>query len=114
MLSKILVVVALLPSTVMAQAYGDAPGCARFRGEPATTDNLIIWDGFSVQRHESSCPVTQSQQVGSGGILLTVSCSGEGETWEDYYLLATTSDPDLYLISRSDSSDPSTEIRRCE
>lgn len=104
----------IFPNLVAAQIYGDEVGCQMLAGERPVSDNMYLYDGATIQRVESSCPVTGSLQVGSGGILLTVECSGEGETWEDYYLLSTTSDPDHYIIHPSDFPEFATDIRVCE
>lgn len=104
----------VLPTAVIAQVYGDEIGCQMLAGERPVSDNMYLYDGATIQRMESSCPVTGSLQVGSGGILLTVECSGEGETWEDYYLLSTTADPDHYIIHPSDFPEFATDIRVCE
>lgn len=103
-----------LPMTATAQVYGDTVGCQMLAGERPASDNMYLYDGATVQRMESSCPVTDTMQIGSGGILLTVMCSGEGETWEDYYVLSTTADENVLKIQYGDTSGPATEIKVCE
>jgi hypothetical protein len=85
--------VILMSSPAFAQEiYGDLAGCARHRGEAVATDNLYIFDLVSIQRHETTCEIASAMQIGSGATLLTTNCSGEGETWEDFYVVETTAD----------------------
>jgi hypothetical protein len=109
-----ILVIASLPFAANAQVYGDTVGCAWLAGTPPATDNLYLYDGATIQRMETRCTVTGSQQVGSGGILLTADCTGEGDTWEDYYILSTTADENVLFIQRGDTSAPSTEIKVCD
>ena len=104
----------LCPTVSLAQVYGDPAGCKWLAGEDPATDSIYLYDGATVQRMESTCPVTGSMQIGSGGVLLTVMCTGEGETWEDYYVVSTTADETVLNIQYGDTSGLSTEIKVCE
>lgn len=104
----------MLPAAASAQGiYANASGCARLAGNVAG-DDVLIWDGQAMEFWESRCPITGVMQVGSGATLLTLECSGEGETWETYYMIETTSDDDRYVVYPSDYPDLRTEITTCQ
>jgi len=108
------IVLLTFASTAQAQVYGDTVGCQMLAGERPVSDSMFLYDGTTIQRMESACPVTGSMQIGSGGVLLTVQCTGEGETWEDYYVLSTTADESTLNIQPEDTSGPATELRLCD
>ena len=56
-----------LPVMASAKMFGDTPGCAWLAGGAPTTDSLYLYDQETIQRLESTCPVTGALQVGSGG-----------------------------------------------
>lgn len=103
-----------LPALASAQVYGDTVGCQMLAGERPMSDSMYLYDGTTIQRMESSCPVTRSLQVGAGGILLTVQCTGEGETWESFYMLMTTADEETLLIHPEAYPEFKTEIKVCD
>lgn len=103
----------LVPSVGLSQVYGDAAGCAWLAGEPVATDSLYLYDQSTIQRAESTCPVTGALQVGSGATVVTVECSGEGDTWEDYYMIMTTADENTLLIHPEAYPEFMTEMKVC-
>lgn len=106
----------LLPSLAFAQdgPYGNEGGCARASGNPANTDNVaLFYPGESLEFWESACPITDSTMVGAGATVITVECSGEGETWEAYYMLETL-DGDGFVIYPEDAPDNRTELHACQ
>ncbi|MEO9862880.1 MAG: hypothetical protein ABJO29_16190 [Yoonia sp.] len=103
----------LLPVAANAQVYGDTAGCAWLAGEPVATDSLYLYDQNTIQRAESTCPVTGALQVGSGATVVTVECSGEGDTWEDYYMIMTTADENTLLIHPEAYPEFVTEMKVC-
>lgn len=104
----------ILPAAVSAQGiYANASGCARLASQ-ATSDDVLIWDGQSMEFWESRCPITDVKQAGGGAILATLECSGEGETWETYYMIETTSDEDRFVVYPTDYPDLRTEITTCQ
>lgn len=102
-----------VPVSAMAQIYGDDAGCALLAGEPLVTDNLYLYDQTTVQRAESICPVTNALQAGSGATVVTVSCTGEGDTWQDHYMIITTADENTLLIHPEAYPEFITEIKVC-
>lgn len=105
----------LLPATVSAQdVFGTMAGCARAAGMSDKSDGAITWFvGDRIDFHESSCPITGVTPVGSGATVVTVQCTGEGETWEDYYMIETTSDADRFVISPEQFPDIRSELTQC-
>ncbi|SLN26941.1 hypothetical protein [Pseudooctadecabacter jejudonensis] len=103
----------LLPITAQAQVYANEAGCARLAGKVAN-DGVIIWAEGAFEFWESRCPITGSQQAGSGAALVTLECSGEGDTWETYYMIETTSDVDRYVVYPSDYPEIRSELTSCQ
>ena len=111
------VALALLPTALAAQpadTFGNAAGCDRVAGKPAGSDNVVILRPGSLEFWESACPITGATQVGAGAMVLTVSCSGEGETWDAYYVVETTSDPDTMILYAEDTPDDRRELKACK
>jgi hypothetical protein len=104
----------LLPMMANAEMFGDSAGCAWLAGEAPTTDSIYLYDQETIQRLESTCPVTGALQVGSGATVLTVECTGEGETWEAYYMIMTTADENTLLIHPEAYPEAVTEIKVCD
>jgi len=113
MLKMLVSPLVIVPTFATAQVYGDEAGCAWLAGDPVQTDNLYLYDQNTIQRVESTCPVTGALQVGSGATVVTVECTGEGETWEDYYMIMTTEDENTLLIHPEAYLDYVTEIKVC-
>lgn len=107
------ILVVVFPKLSTAQVYGDAAGCAWLAGEPVATDSLYLYDRNTIQRAESTCPVTGALQVGSGATVVTVACSGEGDTWEDYYMIMTTEYENTLLIHPEAYPEFVTEMKVC-
>ncbi len=106
----------LLPSLAVAQdgPYGNEGGCNRVNGQPEGTDFVTIFrPGESLEFWESSCPITDATMVGAGATVLTVTCSGEGETWETYYMIETLAG-DGFVIYPEDQPDNRSELHACQ
>jgi hypothetical protein len=112
MMKQLLFLVAF-PVAAHAQIFGDEAGCALLAGDPVATDSLYLYDQNTVQRAESTCPVIGALQVGSGATVVTVECSGEGDTWEDYYMITTTADENVLMIHPEAYPEFATEIKVC-
>jgi hypothetical protein len=106
--------VTLLPVMASAKMFGDTPGCAWLAGEAPTTDSLYLYDQETIQRLESTCPMTGALHVGSGGTVVTVERTGEGETWAAYYMIMTTADENTLLFHPEAHPEAVTEIKVCE
>lgn len=115
-MKALLILAALLPAAAMAESYGTPSGCARNAGGDYHGDGAVVWDrdAGTLEFHESLCDIDSVTQVGSGGIVLGVSCSGEGETWTEWYDLATTMDDKHYILAPQQYPDMETDIYLCE
>ncbi|MEJ6396399.1 hypothetical protein [Yoonia sp. 208BN28-4] len=104
-----------LPNVVTAQdVFGTMAGCARAAGMSDRSDGAITWFvGDRIDFHESSCAISGSTPVGSGATVVTVQCTGEGETWENYYMIETTSDADRFVIYPEEFPDLRSELNKC-
>lgn len=76
-------------SAADTDVYANAAGCARLTGDVASDEVVIFRPGESITFWESTCPILDATMVGAGAIVHTVQCSGEGDTWEDYYMIET-------------------------
>jgi hypothetical protein len=110
----------LTASTAVAQVtpitgtYGDDGGCRRLAGQPEGTDLVFILTPDRIERWESACPITRWRVDGSGNpVQADVTCSGEGETWTDSYLLSPLPGEDGYLIGPAEFPDIRFEVRPC-
>ncbi|MCK0120569.1 hypothetical protein MWU61_08450 [Loktanella sp. F6476L] len=112
-MKPLIVCLCVVPGILQAQVFGDAAGCAWLAGEPVATDSLYLYDQNTIQRAESTCPVTGALQVGSGATVVTVECSGEGDTWEDYYMIMTSADENTLLIHPEAYPEFVTEMKVC-
>jgi hypothetical protein len=103
-----------LPATAESTAYGNEGGCNRMAGKPEGTDAVAIFrPGERIEFWESSCPILGSTMVGAGATVVTVECSGEGETWEAYYMLETL-EGDGFVLYPEDAPDNRTELHACQ
>lgn len=113
---RTLALIMILPTHAVAEAYGNVSGCARYLGSTAApvTDVATYWDvgAGTLVFHETRCDVREVFQVGSGGVNLGVSCSGEGETWDTWYSLSSLSG-DRYILSPEDYPSNETELSLC-
>ena len=100
-------------NTQTSGIHSNQGGCDRLTGKPVSTDNVLILHSDRLEFWESSCPITQSQPVGSEAVLLTVTCSGEGETWDDFYMLETTSDPARVVLYPEDAPNARQDLQVC-
>ena len=115
MTRRIAIFLALLPTFAAAQdgPYGNPAGCDRHAGKPPAGEGVVLfYPGDRLEFWESACPIAGALQVGGGATLVTVTCSGEGETWEDYYMLETTSD-DGFMLYPEDTPDRRTALAQC-
>jgi hypothetical protein len=96
-----------------APVYGDAGGCARAAGQPATTDRVFILTDDQVERFEAACPIETVQDMGDGQRRIDVLCSGEGETWQTSYVLTPLPGEDGFLVALVDRPTETVELRRC-
>ncbi len=113
-LGGLLVIASLLPAVAQTDTvFANASGCARLAGDVGS-DDVLIWTGDAFEFWESTCPITQITQVGGGAVLATLTCSGEGETWDTYYMIETTSDVDRFVVYPDDHPNLRTEIATCQ
>ena len=94
--------------------YGDDGGCRRVAGEPAGTDLVFVLYPDRVERWESSCAIVGSERFDATSVELITQCSGEGETWEQRYVLTPLSGQDGYLIGPAEYDDIRFEVRPCQ
>ena len=110
----LLTLILALPTLVQAQeVYGNEEGCSRLTDAPIPGDGATLWYPDRMEFHESSCPIAGVLAVGSGATVVTLTCSGEGETWQSHYLLRTTAEPDTFLLSPEEYPDMQTMLRPC-
>lgn len=105
---------ALAQDNPITGIYGDEGGCRRVAGQPEGTDLVFILTPDRIERWESACQITRIMGDGSVPVQIDVTCSGEGESWTDSYLLAPLPGEDGYLIGPADDPDIRFEIRRCD
>ncbi|MGR3484786.1 MAG: hypothetical protein ACU0BF_05535 [Paracoccaceae bacterium] len=107
---------ALLPLPALAQPYGTPAGCERVAGAQPSSDMVMIYDptAATLEGWESLCDVANVTQIGAGAMVLEASCMGEGDIYSLYYVLSTTMDPDLLVLTPEDSPMAAMELRRCD
>jgi hypothetical protein len=110
------IVLMCCPGLAVAQeVYGTESGCARYLTGTYTSDDALVWvQGDRVEFHESTCPIIGSEQVGAGAALMTLECSGEGDTWETAWMVETTSDDTRYVFSPEEDPSIRIEVRLCQ
>jgi hypothetical protein len=98
----------------IAGVYGNEGGCRRVAGQPEGTDLVFILAPDRIERYESTCPITRLVLDGEGApAQADVTCSGEGETWTDSYLLSPLPGEDGYIIGPAEYPDIRFEVRPC-
>ncbi|WP_425072166.1 hypothetical protein [Sagittula sp. S175] len=113
-MKPLLTALLLLPTVTLAETYGNTAGCNRVNGQPEGSDSVAIFrPGENLEFWESTCPITGFTMVGAGATVVTVQCSGEGDTWEAYYMLETTED-DGFTLYPEDNPDARTALARCD
>ncbi len=75
------------------------------------SDGRVALSGNQLAFHESSCVLTDATPMRGidAGVLYDATCSGEGETWTERYLLASTYDGGLMILRK----DGATTYQRC-
>ncbi|CUH75878.1 hypothetical protein [Tropicibacter naphthalenivorans] len=110
-LSCLALIALVLPAAALADGpYGNAPGCA---DGPAQDGAVLFHPGERIEFAETSCPITGVLQVGAGAMVLTLACSGEGETWEAYYMIETTAEGG-FAVYPEDRPEDRTELSQCK
>lgn len=112
-------VLLLTASTAVAQGnpiagtYGDEGGCRRLAGQPEGTDLVFILTPDRIERWESACLITGIVVDDGIPVQVDVTCSGEGESWTDSYLLSPLPGEDGYSIGPAGFPDIRFEVRPC-
>ncbi|MEL6570128.1 MAG: hypothetical protein AAFQ64_00615 [Pseudomonadota bacterium] len=112
MRSALTILLVLGAGTAQAQAWGDEAGCQRVRGEQVLTDSVFILWPDRIERHESNCQIKEIDGDINLRAVITVECSGEGETWDDQYGITPVGDD--FAIWPVGSPEFITELRPCE
>lgn len=108
-------ILALAAGPALAQtAFGDDGGCARVRGEAPQGDMVFILWPDRVERWESSCDIVATERLDAASVLLRTECSGEGETWEQRYVMAPLPDGAGFVIGPEEYPDVRFEVRLCQ
>ncbi|MCF2869542.1 hypothetical protein L0664_00560 [Octadecabacter sp. G9-8] len=107
------VALTILPLVAGAQALGNAAGCDRVAGREESSDNLFVLWPNQIERWESRCEIVQIDGDLNLRSLITASCSGEGDTWEQVYGM-TPVGGDVFTIWPVESPELITELRLCE
>lgn len=93
--------------------YGDAAGCQRHAGQPVNTDMVFILHTDKIERHESICPISGITPLQGGGMKLHVTCSGEGESWTDSYILDDWDDVATLNVRPAQDATISFNLSKC-
>lgn len=107
-------IVLFLPANAMAQVFGTPEGCSRHAGNEPKSDSAWVLTETELRAHESSCKITDRKLVSEGNEWINTTCSGEGSTWTQAYILETTADPKVKSFYPEDSPDFPTKLRACE
>ena len=94
--------------------WGDDGGCARLAGLPPQTDMVFLLYPDRVERWESACMISAVTRLSGNGQRIEVTCSGEGETWRDAYILGAERPDGTVPVRLDDLPDPITYIRPCQ
>lgn len=115
MLIRSILLSALLPTCLFAEAYGTPEGCARHAGSGTGSDSAVLWDrdAGEIKFHETTCVIRDVMQVGGGGVNVGGPCSSEGETWDAWFLISSTADESLYYLT-PEQSNIKFEMHLCE
>jgi len=104
----------LLPASAMAQVFGTPEGCSRHAGNEPKSDSAWVLTETELHAHESSCKITDRKSLGDRKEWVNTTCSGEGSTWTQAYILEATADPKVKAFYPEDSPDFPTKLRTCE
>lgn len=104
----------LAATPIAAQTiYGDEGGCRRAAGQPEGTDLVFVLYPDRIERWESSCPIVGMERTDATRVVLITQCTGEGETWEQRYVMEPLSGEDGFLIGPDEYQDIRFEVRPC-
>jgi hypothetical protein len=93
--------------------YGDEGGCRRAAGQPEGTDLVFLLYPDRVERWESSCRIVATERVDAENLVLTTQCNGEGETWEQRYVMQPLVSGDGFRVGPVEYEDIRFELRPC-
>jgi hypothetical protein len=94
--------------------WGDEGGCARLAGQAPQTDMVFLLRPDRIERWESSCMISNTTRLPGNAQRIEVTCSGEGTTWTDAYILGAERADGTVPVRIDDFPDPITYIRPCQ